>query len=175
MNNERKILYLSVVINFVIGIILGIVLFFGQLRSGENIGQNVYEYNTTVSITDLFRMVWTCVLWLLSVIISYGILRTKHIHPVIVLRGCINAFAVLYVLYLFGLKAAAAAFLPQCFTVLPMLLMFSAETVYIQKKRENPGCGIVFKKSDIAVIIAMSVLSSGVEILIFKAFCTYLF
>ncbi len=175
MKNERKILYLSVLINFVIGVILGIVLFFGQIRSGKGIVQNMYEYDTDVSVTDFIRMMWASVLWLLSVFVSYGILRAKHIHPVIIIRGCVNSFSVLYVLYLFGLKEAAVAFIPQCFTILPMLLMFSAETIYVQSQRENQSAGILFKKSDIVRIFALSLLSSGAEVLIFKAFCTYLF
>ena len=175
MSNERKILYVSTGINFVIGITLGIILFFCQIRSGGEFPQNMYEYEREVSVADFLRMVWIDLLWFVSVVIAYGILKARLIHPAIVIRGCISSFSVLYVLSVFGIKEMLATIIPQCFTILPMLIIFSAETVSKQISMENKASGISVKKSEIIGILALSVLSAGAEVLIFKAFCTYLF
>ena len=173
MKNERKILYLSVVINYAIGIILGIILFFGQLRSGGDFPNDIYEYEKDVSVTDFIRMIWITMMWLFSVVAAYGILRIRLIHIVIILRGCISSFSALYVLHFWGIKEAVASILPQCVSVLPLLMIFSAEIAF--PKSEARGNGIALKKYEVIMMIVLSVVSAGAEVLFFKAFCSYLF
>ena len=44
MNNERRILYISVAANFIIGIIIGIILFYGQMRIEPAVLEGGYTY-----------------------------------------------------------------------------------------------------------------------------------
>lgn len=176
MNNERKILYISVAINFIVGIIIGIILFYGQMRTNSALLENGYSYDKSATLTDFFRLSWLNILWLLSIFIAHSILPIRVIHPIIAVRGCVSAFSILYILTGFGIREAAASVIPQCFSVLPLLAAFSVETVV--KHRENikngyEPCSI--KRHEAAAIFIFSMLAGGAEVLIFQFLCTYLF
>lgn len=174
MNNERKILYMSAIINLVIGVSVGIVLFFGQLRSGNSLPENIYDYEKNISVSDFLTALWINALWLFSIPLAYGLLRVRLIHPVVIVRGAVTSFTVLYTLQIFGFREASASVIPQCLCVLPMLIMFSAETASSRKGGER-GADIIVRKSEIFGIIALSIVSAGIEVLVFNLFCTYLF
>ncbi len=172
MSNERKMLYVSAGINFIIGIIAGIILFCGQMRNGASVTQSIYEFDKAVSVTDFVRMTWINLIWMFSIVAARSMLNAKLVHPVLVVRGCVNSFSLLYILSVFGIKEALSAILPQCFSVLPMLMIFSAE---IAVKHSDSDRGSSIRKSTVAAILLFSAISSGVEVLLFKAFCVYLF
>lgn len=174
MNNERKILYMSAIINLVIGISVGIVLFFGQLRSGMSLPENIYDYEKTISVSDFLSALWINAVWLFSIPLARGLLRARLIHPVVLVRGAVTSFTVLYTMYIFGFKEAAASIIPQCLAVLPMIIMFSVETAPLERGGER-GTDIIIRKSEIFGIIALSIVASGIEVLTFGLFCTYLF
>ena len=175
MNNERKILYMSAGINFTIGIITGIILFFGQIRNGNIFSENIYDFDKVVSITDFIRMVWINLVWMFSVIIAHSMLKIKLIHPVLVARGCVNSFSLLYILNCFGIKEAATSIIPQCFTVLPMLIIFSAEAIWGRNDEGVSKSAIAIKKHEILIIFILSLISAGAEILLFRFFSSNLF
>lgn len=172
MSNERKILYVSAGINFVIGIIAGIILFCGQMRNDTSVTGNIYEFDTVVSATDFFRMTWINLIWMFSIVAARNMLRAKLIHPVLLIRGCVNSFSLLYILGCFGMKEALSAILPQCFSVLPMIMVFSAELAVKHSDRDG---GDYIRKSTFVAILLLSAVSSGVEVLLFRVFCAYLF
>lgn len=176
MNSERKVLYISAAVNFAIGIVLGIILFYGQLKSsGDDIGV-IYEYDKTSSLSDFFRLTWLNILWMLSAFFARCILPLGFFHPVLAIRGCISSFSILYILSLFGIKEAAASLLPPCVSFLPLLLFFSVETVV--KSRENIKNSYeasALKRYEIASIFVLGMLSAAAEVLVFRLFCNYLF
>lgn len=176
MNSERKALYISVAINFIIGIVLGIILFYGQLKStGEEIDA-LYEYDKTSSLSDFIRLSWLNILWMLSIFFARCILPLGFFHPIVAIRGCISSFSILYILTLFGIREAAASILPQCFSFLPLLLFFSVETVIRYRDNLQNGyepCSL--KRQEIASIFVFGMLSAAIEVLVFRLFCNYLF
>ena len=64
---ERKKLCLYVGINFVIGVIIGILLFFAHMRSNPIIHPEEYSYDKTVGIIDVIRVWWMNLMWCLEV------------------------------------------------------------------------------------------------------------
>ncbi|MBQ3022190.1 MAG: hypothetical protein IJD91_02535 [Clostridia bacterium] len=176
MNDERKTLYISAAINFVIGIVLGTVLFYGQIKGTGTEIVSVYEYDKTTSLSDFFRLSWLNILWMLSVFFARCILPLGFIHPIITVRGLISSFSMLYILSVFGVREAVASIFPQCVSVLPLLLYFSVETV--TKYRENlrngnePCC---LRRHEIASIFVWSMLSGVAEVFVFRILCKYLF
>lgn len=175
MSNERKMLYMSVIINFVIGVVVGIILFFGQIRSGGALPQDIYDYDTVISAADFFRVAWVNLIWMFTTLAAQGILRVRFIHPIMIVRGCVASFTVLYTLYLFGIRESAVSIIPQCLTAIPLLMFFSAESVSGKNTRESGISGILIKKSQAAIMTVLSIVSAGAEVIIFRLFCTYLF
>lgn len=175
MSNERKMLYMSVIINFVIGIVVGIILFFGQIRSQGPLPENIYSYDTVISAADFLRVAWVNLVWMFTTLAAQGILRIRFIHPIMIVRGCVASFTVLYTLYLFGIRESAASVIPQCLTTIPLLMFFSAESMSGKNLRESGVSGILIKKSEAALMTVLSIVSAGAEVIIFRLFCTYLF
>ncbi len=175
MSNERKMLYMSVIINFVIGVVVGIILFFGQIRSGGALPENIYDYDTIISVADFFRVAWVNLIWMFTTLAAQGMLRVRFIHPIMIVRGCVTSFTVLYTIYLFGIRESLASVIPQCLTSIPLLMFFSAESVSGKNLRESGMSGIVIKKSEAALMTVLSIVSAGAEVIIFRLFCTYLF
>lgn len=176
MNSERKMLYISAFVSFVAGIILGIILFYGQLRADSAVSENMYVYDKTATLTDFFRISWNNILWLFSIFIAHSILPVGFFQPIISVRGCVSAFSVLYILNFFGIKEAVASAIPQCFCMLPMLIMFSVENV--MRYRENVKRGrepFSLKRYETASFFVFSTLAGGAEVLMFRFLCTYLF
>lgn len=176
MNNERKILYISAGINFVVGIIVGTILFYGQVRVDPSLGENVYAYDKSATIADFMRLSWLNLVWIFSVLIAHSIFPARMVHPVVIVRGCVNSFSVFYILTCFGIKEAIASVIPQCLSVLPLLGIFSVEAAL--KHRENIKSGVQnfsVKRYEVAAIFIFSILAAGVEVLTFRLFCSYLF
>ena len=157
MNNERRILYISVAANFIIGIIIGIILFYGQMRIEPAVLEGGYTYDKSATLADFFRLSWLNTIWLLSIFLAHCILPLRMVHPIIAVRGCVSSFSILYILTLLGIKEAVAAVIPQCLSVLPMLAIFSVETTV--KYRENIKNGYSpcsFKRYEIVSIFMFS-------------------
>ena len=176
MNNERKILYISVSINFLLGCMAGIVLFYGQVRHFQPFPEKGYTYTTVVSAGDFFRLCWLNLMWIFSVLLSRIILPARVFHPVVTVRGCVTSFSVLYILSCFGIREAVAAIIPQCVSVLPFLLLFSV--LVATKQGQNTKNGKEpnnFKRTEIALIFLFSTVTAAVEVFIFRIFCVCLF
>jgi len=174
MSNERKILYMSAGVNFTVGIVIGIILFYGQLHSGKSLPQELYAYDRDVVAMDLVRVLWIDLIWIISVIIARSMLHVKLMHPVLIARGCVNAFTVLYILNYFGIKEAIVSILPQCLTILPLLLVFSSETA-IKSDTDSSKYLLSVKRRDVLLALFFSFVAAGTEVIMFAAFCTYLF
>ncbi len=63
----------------------------------------------------------------------------------------------------------------QCFSVLPLLMFFSVETVKKRRQmQEGIQEGIYLKKGEIFMMFFGAALAGGVEIVLFRAACTIL-
>ena len=176
MDQERKAAYIAAVINFITGIIFGIILFYGQLKSGNDEIRVVYEYEKTVSLADFLRLSWMNVIWLISVFFARCIAPSGFFHPVVCVRGIVSSFSMLYILALFGFREAVSSILPQCVSILPLLLNFSVETAQKHKKNAQNGYEVcLLKRREIAAIFILSMLAGAVEVLFFRIFCKNLF
>lgn len=176
MSNERRILYLSVGISFLAGVIVGILLFYGQMRSNPSVFENEYIYDTNVTISDFFRVSYLNMLWMFSIFISHNILPLGTVHPIVAVRGCAGAFCIMYILTFAGIREAVVSVLPQCLTILPVMAIFCVEIVI--RRRENIKRGaepFSLRRSDVLAIFAFSVLAAGAETLLFRFFSLCLF
>ena len=176
MNDERRILYICTAVNFVVGVIVGILLFYGQLKSNSDVFGEAYSYDTAVQLTDFFRVSWLNILWLFSIFIAHNMLPVSAIHPIIFVRGCASSFSMMYILNFVGVREAVASVLPQCVSVLPLLAMFSVNVVV--KRRENLHNGeepFSMKRSDAVKLFAYSAAAGAIETLVFRFFCLYFF
>ena len=176
MNNERKILYISAGFNFILGIIVGTILFYGQMRVDPSLGEDVYSYDNLATLADFLRLSWINLVWIFSILIAHSIFPVRMVHPVIIVRGLVSSFSVLYILTCFGIKEAIASVIPQCLSVLPLLGACSVETAL--KYRENiksGGQAFSVKRYEVAAIFVFSILAAGIEVLVFRLFCSYLF
>ncbi len=130
---ERKKLCLCTGINFLAGIIIGTVLFYAHLRSNpQSLATELY-YEKSLQIIDVLRVWWLNIMWMLSVFIAHTVLPAASLHIVVGVRGSVSSFSVLYLLESFGIKEAVVSALPQCVSVLPMLMWFSV--MCVEKRR----------------------------------------
>lgn len=172
LTQERKKLCLFTAINFVVGIIIGIVLFYGQQRSNPGVFEGGYEFDTTLELTDFFRVSWLNLLWLFSIFIAHNILPLTSMHPIILLRGTMSSFSLMYILTYVGIREALISVMGQCFSVLPLLMFFSVETAKKRRQMaESAKEGISLKKSEIFLMFFGAALAGGVEMILFRALC----
>ena len=114
MTEERKKVINSICISFLTGTILGIILFFAQLKSGaENV---VFEIKKNISTGDFFRVAWMNMLWMISVFIARCILPVRYMHPIILLHGIKIGFSSTCMIKLSGAVNAAVVIIPQVLT-----------------------------------------------------------
>ena len=168
MYGSRKVLYITTGINFLFGIIIGIVLFYGQLQADVSVFEDVKVYDSSVSFADFLKVSGSNFLWLAGIFVCGNILPLIFVHPVIILRACCSSFSLMYILNFVGIKAAAVAVLPQCFSILPAMILFTA---LVEEKRKN-GAGreegsISFKRKDFVITLLSALLSAGAETSLF--------
>lgn len=176
MTSERKKLYLYAGINFIIGITLGIVLFYGQIRHNPSVFSTEYSYDKTVEIIDFLRAWWLNAMWLFSVFIAHGLLRAAPIHIIVGVRGCASSYGSMYIANYLGIKETVISVLPQCMTILPLLMWYSVTRA--EKRREdyeNGREGIVMRRTDGIKIFLLSLISAVLETAIFALFSYCLF
>lgn len=176
MSNERKILYIWVGISFAVGVILGILLFYGQMRSNSAVFESEYIYNTNVKLGDFFRVSYLNMLWVFSIFIAHNILPVSVVHPIIAVRGCAGAFSTMYILTFAGVREAVVSVIPQCLSILPVLALFCVEIV--MRRRENIKRGaepFSLRRRDIVAIFAVCVFAGALETLFFRllSFCLF--
>ena len=176
LNEERKKLYLYTMMNLLSGIILGIVLFYANMRSGAGVSFGEYYYDKTVGFSEVVRAWWANIMWMMSAFLAHSILSVSFLHIIVWVRGMASGFSVLYLLESFGIKEALSSSVPQCVSALPILIWFSVNCV--QKKKELCEKGIsylILKRRDTAIVFLLSMVAAIVEIGVFKLFCCVLF
>lgn len=169
MNREQKLIYISVGINFLVGIIIGMVLFYGQIRTDVSVFDEMNLVSDVISFGEFLHVSWLNLLWLIFVFLFHNLLPMSLIHPVIMLRGCCSSFCVMYILTFMGIKEAAAAVLPQCFSILPIMMFFSVKVVGKRKDIiENGGEPFTFKRSEALLTILLSLIAGGLEVIFYR-------
>ncbi|MBQ8808218.1 MAG: hypothetical protein IJZ81_02800 [Clostridia bacterium] len=176
VNSERKILYMSAAVNFIVGTVIGMILFYGQMNSNPQIFSEGYIYDKGTGVIDFLRITWLNLMWIFSVFIARNILPLPIMHPVVAIRGCAGAFSAMYIFNCIGIKEAVASVLPQCFSVLPFIIIYSVETAINRKNLPFGETGsFTVKRSQAGAIFLFSFITAGLEVLFFRFFCVCLF
>ena len=115
-------------------------------------------------------------MWCFSVFIAHTILSLAAIHIIVGLRGAVSSFSVLYLLKVSDIKAVVASVLPQCLSVLPILMMFS--TMCVEKRRNRLKDGkepFIINRREVYVIFLISAVAAVTEAAFFVVLCRVLF
>ncbi len=108
-------------------------------------------------------------MWMLSVLLGHSVMCAAPIHVIIGLRGAVNSFSALFMLEFFGVKESAVAVIPQCLSVLPMLMIFSG--FYVEKRKNGITEGkefLVLTRKETASIFGFSLIAALLEAVIFR-------
>lgn len=172
---DRKKIIITL-INYALGAVTGIVLFYAQMRGmGIDFSEDV-EFIPSLSLVSFFKTAWTNMLWIFSVFLFHSITPCVSAQPVMVARGIVDTFCTMYLLNSFGIKVSLASALPQCLSILPVLTLF---TLSILKRRKNAvltgkePCTI--KRRDAALFLMISFIAACIEAVFFKLICAILF
>lgn len=169
MNREQKLIYISVGINFLVGIIIGMVLFYGQIRTDISVFDEVNVTGGVISFGEFLHVSWLDLLWLIFIFLFHNLLPLPFVHPVMMLRGCCTSFCVMYILTFVGIKEAMAAVLPQCFSILPIMIIFSVKVVGKRKNIiESGGEPFTFSRSEALLTILISLIAGGLEVIFYR-------
>ena len=115
--------------NYALGGVTGIVLFYAQLRgAGFDLSQQ-NEFVPAISIENFLKTAWTNMLWIFSIFLFHSITPCTFAQPISMARGVTDTFCVMYLLSTFGIKAALASALPQCFSILPAMVIFTQSII----------------------------------------------
>lgn len=151
---------------------MGIVLFYGQIRNNPSVFNAEYSYDKTVEIIDFLRAWWLNIMWMFSVFIAQGVFRSAIFHIIVAVRGCASAYGSMYIINYLGIKESVISVLPQCMTILPLLIWFSVSCAEKRITDEQNGReGLFMKKSDGIKIFLLSMLFAGAETGIFAFLC----
>ncbi len=176
MTSERKKLYLYAGVNLVIGVLIGIVLFYGQQKNEPSFFQQEYSYSTEINLFDVLRTWWMNIIWMLAVILAQGVLSAAYVHIILAVRGCVSSFTVMYMLKYIGLREVFASVLPQCFSSIVLIWWFSV--MVIEKRRILMGeqrHTFSLKRSQILWMFFIALAAAMLEAAFFRILCTLLF
>lgn len=175
LSDSTKKTLVSVGINFFIGAMLGIILFYSQMKQ-DGIKNYGVEMVHKAKPADFLRLLWMNMLWLISIFIARSIAPVRHAHPIVMIRGCVCAFTASFILNQCGIKEAAAAIIPQCLSIFPAMAAFSS--VMVNKRiravtlHTDPDA---LKRHDLLIIALLSAAAAVLEILFFSLFILCLF
>ena len=166
--DERKKLYLYAGINFMLGIIMGVILFYGQIRNDPAVFATEYSYDRTIEIIDFLRIWWLDMMWLLAIFMAHGLVKVQWLHIILLLRGCASSYGTMYLLHYIGIKETISSVLPQCLSVFPLMMWFSVYVIHKRRKeREYMSEGLVVTRIEMLRMLLFSMVASAVETLIF--------
>lgn len=161
--------YLCTFISFIIGATIGTVLFYSQLKLQKE-STTVPVFTEKVTLEDALRLFYINLLWLISIFIAYRLVPFVFFQPIMISRGAVSTFSVLYVMNSYGVMWAARVILPQCFSILPIMAFFFYQLVEKYKKCMLSGNEFYIKRKDILFTIGLSAVATVVESGLFLAF-----
>ena len=171
MKNPKPInkIFLCTFISFIIGATIGTILFYSQLKLVSET-KTVPVFTERITMTDALRLFYTNLLWLISIFISYRLVPFIFFQPIMISRGAVSTFSVLYVMNSYGVLWAARVIIPQCFSILPIMAFFFYKLTEKYKKCVFSGNEFYIKRKDILFTIMLSILATIVESGLFLAF-----
>lgn len=168
LNDERKKLCLYTGLNFLAGIIIGTVLFYAHMRSNPQPVSGEYTYTTDLTFIDILRVWWLNIMWLFSAFIAHTILPARPLHIIVGIRASVSSFSALYLMETFGIKELTVSLLPQCISILPVLMCFSVICVEKRRKRLEEGKEpFGMSRSEAGLIFLNGALSAVLESIAF--------
>ncbi len=162
-------IYLCTFINFIIGATIGTILFYSQLKL-EAETQVVPVFTEKITLLDAIRLFYTNLLWLISTFISYRLVPIVFFQPIMISRGAVSTFSVLYVMNAYGVLWAARVIIPQCFSILPIMSFFFFQLVEKYKNCMLSENEFSVKRKDILFAIMLSIAATIVESGLFLLF-----
>lgn len=169
LEHERRKLCLFSAADFTLGIIVGMVLFYGQQKNAPSLFDGGYEFRTVMQISDIMRAFKLNFLWLFAIFASFNILPLAPLQPIMLLRGAMSGFSVLYVMSYIGIKEAVQCILPQCFSILPLFLAFYVKTAENRKKKREEGKEpFSLTKSEFFLLTFWAAASAAAECALFR-------
>lgn len=165
----RNKIFLCTFINFILGAVTGTILFYGQLKAQTD-NTFVPSFTEKISWLDVFRLFYTNLLWLISIFISYRLVPLVFFQPIVISRGAVSTFSVLYVMHSYGVLWAARVIIPQCFSILPTMVIFFFQLVQKCKRSMLSGSELYVKRKDILFTIVLALAAAAIESGLFLAF-----
>jgi len=160
----KKRIYIYAAFNFLLGAIAGIVLFYGQQKSGDAFNEDIM-LKTNIGMLDFVQLSWLNLLWFTAIPVSGLLASWAAAHPIMLARGAVCTFSVCCILKYCGILKAAAAVVPQCVSVLPAMLFLSSENI----KKDEDKKGAITRR-DFILMVVLSLICAAVEALLYSAF-----
>ena len=115
-------------------------------------------------------------MWMFSVFIAQGFVHSAPLHIIVGVRGCASAYGSMYIANYLGIKETVISVLPQCMTILPLIIWFSVTSAEKSSSDYEKGReGFVMRRTDGMKIFLFSLLSAVLETAIFALLCYCLF
>ena len=168
-SKPRNKIFLCTFINFIIGAIIGTILFYSQLKLKSDT-KTVPVFTDKITMLDALRLFYANLLWLISIFISYRLVPLVFFQPIMISRGAVSTFSVLYVMNSYGVLWAAMVIIPQCFSILPIMSFFFYQLAEKCKNSVLSGSEFYIKRKDILFTIMLSIVATIVESVMFLAF-----
>lgn len=171
--SERKKMLVSTGVNFALGSVMGTILFYGFLRGGGGV-RNI-EFSRDITPLAVARLTWLNLLWLFSIFIMHQMFFTRFFQPIMIVRAVTCTFSASYIMTYSSVRAAVAAVLPQCLSILPIMAFFTSSVIKRQERKclgEKSGCTIQSK--DVFRIFLIGALGALLETLFFAIICRLL-
>ena len=149
---------------------MGIILFYGQIKSFPEALSQDYSYDKNLQLSDLIRAVHLNIMWLFAIFMARSILPAAPAHPILLIRGLASSFSAMYIMSFIGVKEAVLSVLPQSFSFIPIIIYFSV--CIVEKRRKLAAEGkepSVLCRYDCIQMIFLGILAAMIEMLIFMA------
>ena len=165
----KRRVYIYIAVNFMLGAMLGIVLFYAQQKNEGNIMDNQSVLlKKNIGAIDFLQLAWLNLLWLTAIPVSRLIAPHKGAHPIMLARGAICTFSVCCLLKYTAVLKAAAAVIPQCFSIFPAMAAVSG--LCTQKNENGKKTSEAITRRELILMAVLSLMSAGVETLLYTAF-----
>ena len=167
--SERKKMLVSTGANFILGSVMGTVLFYGFQRGGGS-AVNL-QFKSDITPITVLRLIWLNLLWLFSIFITHRMFFTSFFQPIMIVRAVTSAFSASYIMTYSGVREAFVTALPQCLSILPIMAFF---TSFVIRKREIKCAGdkieCTIHTRDVFRIFLLGTLGALLETLFFALF-----
>ena len=165
----KRRVYIYIAANFMLGAMLGIILFYAQQKSEGYIMDNQSVLlKENIGAIDFLQLAWLNLLWLTAIPVSRLFAPHRGTHPIMLARGAICTFSVCCLLKYGTILKAAAAVIPQCFSMFPAMTTVSG--LYTLKNENGKKYSEAITRRELLLMMVLALLSAGAETLLYTAF-----